>query len=41
MIKQIVHVASEKAKFLAYTSLCRPLLEYVDTLWEPYKNIPC
>ena len=28
MIKQTLHAAPEKAKLHAYTSLCRPLLEY-------------
>ena len=27
--------APEKGKLLAYTSLCRMILEYADTLWDP------
>ena len=36
-----LHAALEKAKLLAYTSLCRPLLKYADTLWGSYENKPC
>ena len=41
MIKQALHAAPEKAKLFAYTSLCQPLFECVDTLWDPYENKPC
>jgi len=34
-IKYTLHQAPEKAKLLAYTSLCRPRLEYADVLWDP------
>ena len=34
MIKQTLHAAPEKAKLFAYTSLCRPLLEYADTIYN-------
>ena len=37
-IKYTLHEAPEKAKLLAYTSLCRPILEYAATLWDPYDN---
>ena len=29
---------SERGKLLANTSLCRPILEYGDTLWEHFEN---
>lgn len=35
-IKFALHDAPKNGKLLAYTSLCRPLLEYADTLWDPY-----
>ena len=28
--------APKGAKLLAYTSLCRPILEYVDVVWDPH-----
>ena len=34
-IKFTLHEAPEKGKLLAYTSLCRPILEYGDTLCNP------
>ena len=34
-IKHILHDAPKKAQLLAYTSLCRPILEYADTVWDP------
>ena len=37
-IKYSLHEAPEKGKLLAYTSLCRPILEYADTLWDPSDN---
>ena len=40
LIKQTLHNAPKKAKLLAYTSLCRPKVEYAATvtLWDPYNN---
>ena len=37
-IKYSLHEAPEKGKLLAYTSLCRPILEYADTLWDLSDN---
>ena len=34
-IKFTLHEAPEKGKLLSYTSLCRPILEYGDTLCDP------
>ena len=34
-IKFTLHEARKKGKLLAYTSLCRPILENGDTLWDP------
>jgi hypothetical protein len=34
-IKSTLHGATPKAKQLAYTALCRPILEYADTVWDP------
>ena len=34
-IKHILKQAPQKGLLLAYTSLCRPILEYADTVWEP------
>jgi len=31
-IKHVLHEAPREGKLLAYTSLCRPILEYVDTV---------
>ena len=38
MIKRTLYNAPEKAKFLAYTSLCRPILEYAATVWDPQQK---
>lgn len=35
MIKRVLYEAPEKAKLLAYTSLCRPHIEYASTVWDP------
>ena len=40
-IKYSLFEAPEKSKLLAYTSLCRPILEYADTLWDPSDNSSC
>ena len=37
-IKHILHNAPKNARLLAYTSLCRPILEYADTVWDPMLN---
>ena len=34
-IKFMLHDASIEGKTLAYTSLCRPILEYADVVWDP------
>ena len=34
-IKRTLYSAPEKAKLLAYISLCRPILEYAALLWDP------
>lgn len=34
-IKYTLQPAPEKSRLLAYTSLCRPVLEYADTVWDP------
>ena len=34
-IKFTLYEALEKGKLLAHTSLCRPILKYGDTLWDP------
>ena len=33
-IKHLMHNASQKAKLLACTILCRPILEYADEVWD-------
>ena len=30
-----MHNASQEAKLLAFTSLCRLILEYADVVWDP------
>jgi len=30
-----------KATLIAYLSLCRPILEYADTLWDPTNKSAC
>ena len=30
-----MHDVPQEAKLLAYTSLCRPILEYVNVVWDP------
>ena len=37
-IKYFLHEESERGKLLAYTTLCRPILEYTDALWDPSDN---
>ena len=34
-IKFMLHDATMEGKTLAYTSLCRPILEYADVVWDP------
>jgi len=34
-ITHVPHKAPREGKLLAYTSLCRPILEYTDTVWDP------
>ena len=34
-IKHILKQAPQKGRLLAYTCLCRPILEYADTVWDP------
>ena len=36
MIKRALHNAPEAAKRLAYTSLCRPHVQYAASVWDPY-----
>ena len=35
-IKHLTYNASKEAKLLAYTSLCRAILEYADVVWDPH-----
>ena len=35
MVKRALHGATENAKLLAYTSLCRPHLKYASDDWDP------
>ena len=34
LIKHTIRTAPEKSKLLAYTSLCRPIMESADILWD-------
>ena len=36
MIKRALYNAPSSAKLLAYTSLCRPVVEYAAPVWDPY-----
>jgi len=40
-IKHAIYNAPMKAKLIAYLSLCRPILEYADTLWDPTNKSAC
>ena len=40
-IKYTLHDAPTPAKLLAYLSLCRPVLEYSDVLWDPADKASC
>ena len=35
MIKRALHGATKNAKLLAYSTLCRPLVEYASSVWNP------
>ena len=35
MVKRALYDAPERAKLLAYTSLCRPHVEYASAVWDP------
>ena len=35
MVKRALHSAPKDAKRLAYTSLCRPHVEYASSVWDP------
>ena len=35
MIKRALLGATKKAKLLAYSTLCRPLVEYASSVWDP------
>jgi len=37
-IKHILHEAPKHGRLLAYTSLCRPILEYADSMWDPSRQ---
>ena len=34
-IKHILNQAPQEGRLLAYTSMCHPILEYADTVWDP------
>ena len=38
MIKRALYDAPERARLLAYTSLCRPHVEYASAVWDPAKE---
>ena len=38
MIKRALHDTTKKAKLLAYTALCRPLVEYASSVWDPVSS---
>ena len=35
IIKRALHGAIKKTKLLAYSTLCRPLVEYASSVWDP------
>ena len=37
-IKHIMYEAPTKARLLAYISLCCPIYEYADTVWDPFQR---
>ena len=36
VIIQSMYNAPKKGELFAYTSLCRPILEYADVVWDPH-----
>ena len=38
LIKRSLYAASKKNRLLAYTTLCRPILEYGSSLWDPHSK---
>lgn len=41
MIKRTLPTAPEKAKAIAYKTLCRPVLEYSSQVWDPHSRGKC
>lgn len=41
LLKRTLYIAPKKTKLLAYTTICRPILEYGCQVWDPFLKTQC